>query len=340
MPLFAATRLLLGFQSFASAQGLARQPLFTANYLTTGYRRALSGNYLYSNLHSHRILTSSVGLSAFTTVARRAFCQFPRKLARSQTWSNYNRHYKNDPWNRLKKLRLQALFTAAFCVGSTVLITGLFQYTPLKALNRSPNLLIYSIIALNGAVFIMWKAPQFSRFLTRYGLIVKDNVYSNWSLLGSAFSHQSVGHIMVNMFVLHSFGTSLCAMIGVSNFLIMYLNSAVVSSFVSMLIPTLMRQSMSVASLGASGAIFSVFGTFSYLIPKAPIALFFIPIPGGAWIVFLGSIAYNVAGSFLRWGTHDYAAHLGGCAAGVAYGWWYKRKINDAYRSRRRVDRF
>lgn len=176
---------------------------------------------------------------------------------------------------------------------------------------------------------------MFLQALSRYGLLVKDNVYSNWSLLGSAFSHQSFVHLAVNMFVLQSFGSSLCAIAGAPTFLIMYLNSAVISSLVSIIVPTLTRASLAVGSLGASGAIFSVVGAFSYLIPKAPIAFFFIPIPGGAWFAFLASVAYNVTGLFFRWGAYDYAAHLGGSMAGVAYGWWLSKKVKE--RRRRRV---
>lgn len=247
-------------------------------------------------------------------------------MRKSNTWKNYNRYYGNSNWDRLKG---PALFTAAFCLGTTITMPYLMDYTPLGIFKRRPQMLVYSIIAINGVGFLMWKSPQFLKFLTRYGLLVKDNVYSNWSLLGAAFSHQSFMHLLVNMFVLQSFGSSLCMMLGASNFLMMYLNSAVISSFISIVIPTITRTSLAVGSLGASGAIFSVLGTFSYLIPKAPIALFFFPIPGGAWLAFLGSVAYNVAGLFFRWGAHDYAAHLGGSIAGVAYGWYFSKKMRE-----------
>lgn len=125
--------------------------------------------------------------------------------------------------------------------------------------------------------------------------------------------------------MLYSFGSSICGFLGASNFLTMYLNSAVVSSFFSLLIPTALRASLSVGSLGASGALMSVFGTFAYLFPKANIGLFFVPIPGGAWFVFLASVAVNAAGIVLKWSRYDFSAHLGGCVAGVAYGWWYDR---------------
>ena len=61
----------------------------------------------------------------------------------------------------------------------------------------------------------------------------------------------------------------------------------------------------------------------------------FIPIPGGAWMLFLGTTLWNAAGTVLRWGTFDYAAHLG--IVGIAYGYWYNRK-KQIRRRRHRLD--
>lgn len=287
--------------------------------------------YLSSNTE---ILRSSFGPNIFGGFK---FVQQSRNFRTSDTWSRYNKYYGRSHWNKLKK---PALFTALFCITTTLAIPYVFNNTPLAYVKTVPNAFVYSLIAVNGAVFLMWRVPQFSRFLTRYGLLVKDNMYSSWSMVGAAFSHQNLGHLFVNMFVLQSFGTTLCAAIGVTNFAIMYLNSAVISSFISILIPTILRSSLTVGSLGASGAIFSVFGAFSYIFPKAPLALFFIPVPGGAWILFLGSLAYNIAGSALRWGKYDYAAHIGGSIAGIAYGWWYNKQRQEKINRRRRAYAF
>ncbi|SGZ56161.1 CIC11C00000003261 [Sungouiella intermedia] len=254
---------------------------------------------------------------------------------RSLTWKRYNRHYNLNKinWQRLAK---PALFTGVFCVATTVGIPFLFLLPPFSSIYRYPKTVLYSIIAINVAGFLAWRIPAASRFMTRYGLLLKDNVYSSWTLLGSAFSHQDGFHILFNMMMLYSFGSSLCVFLGPANFLVMYLNSAVISSFFSLLVPAALRSSLAVGSLGASGAIMSVFGTFAYLFPRASIGFFFIPIPGGAWAVFLASIAVNAAGIVLKWSRYDFSAHLGGCVAGFAYGWWYdklrKEKRRASYR--------
>lgn len=264
------------------------------------------------------------------------FPSLPKSPLRSYTtWSSYNKHYGRNKinWTLLRK---PALFTAAFCAATTVAVPYLFQLPPFSFFRRNPNALVFTIIGANVLGFLAWKTPQGSRFMARYGLLVKDNVRSIYSLVGSAFSHQEGMHLLFNMLMLYSFGSTLCAYVGAANFTTMYLNSAVLSSFVSLAVPVVMRSSLQIASLGASGAIFSVFGAFSYLFPKTAIALFFIPVPGGAWFAFIGSAAFNVAGIVMKWGRYDYAAHLGGCVAGVAYGWWYDRKRAEV-RLRRQV---
>lgn len=240
------------------------------------------------------------------------------------TWSNYNKHYGRNKidWERLKK---PALFTATFCVATTFASPYLFKIPPFSAFQSRPQLLVFGIIGLNVAGFLAWRSPALSRYMTRYGLLIKDNVRSQWSLLGSAFSHKDPFHLLFNMLMLFSFGTSFSAAIGASNFLTLYLNAAVFSSFFSLAVPTMMRTSLAIASLGASGALFGLFGAFSYLIPNASVSLFFIPFPGGSWSLFLFSVGLNVAGLFMKWGRYDYTAHLGGSLAGIYYGWYYAK---------------
>jgi rhomboid-like protein len=189
--------------------------------------------------------------------------------------------------------------------------------------------LIYGIIGINAAVFGLWKVPKYWRLLSRYALLEKDVMYSKWSIIGSSFSHQEFWHLGVNMLALYSFGTSLATIVGPSMFLQLYLNSGVIASLASIVYPILFKIPVAAASLGASGSLFGVFGTFAYLIPKAKIMLFVFPIPGGAWVAFLGACAWNIGGMFMRWGSFDYAAHLGGSVAGVVYGWWISKKIEQ-----------
>lgn len=262
--------------------------------------------------------------------ALRGFRQSALKL-RSETWKNYNKYYNRTSWDRLKK---PFIFTVAFCVGTTIITPLAFQYTPLSIFKRNPQALLWTIVGINGAVFLMWRVPQLQKFTMKYCLLLKDNVQSSWTLLGSSFSHQNFGHFLINMLCFQSFASTLIPVLGATSFTIFYLNSAVISAFASLAIPIIMGTSLSVASLGASGAIFSVFGAFSVLFPAAPVGIFFIPIPGGSLVLFLGTVLWNAAGTMLRWGTFDYAAHLGGSLVGIAYGYWFARKRKQEIRKK------
>ncbi|KAI5952731.1 hypothetical protein KGF54_003598 [Candida jiufengensis] len=255
-------------------------------------------------------------------------------LTNSSTWKSYNQYYNRSNWDKLKK---PLLFTVAFCVGTTFATPYLFDYTPMSIFKQYPQSIVWTIIGINALVFFSWRVPQLQKFTMQYGILFKDNIQSPWTLLGSAFSHQSFAHFAINMLCFQSFAVTLVAVLGVSNFTILYLNSAVISSFASIAIPMLLGSSLSVASLGASGAIFSVFGCFSYLFPASPVGLFFIPVPGGAWVLFLGTVIWNAAGTVLRWGTFDYAAHLGGSLVGIAYGYYFNKKRKEQIKRRRLI---
>lgn len=248
--------------------------------------------------------------------------------------SNYD--FKRN-YNTLKQA---GIFTIIFIGVTTITIPYLFQYTPLNYFQRHPSHLVYGILGLNLAVFGLWQIPRNYKILSRYALLEKDVLYSKWSIIGSAFSHQEFWHLGMNMLALYSFGTSVATMIGSANFLTLYLNSAVISSLASIAYPVLFKIPVSAASLGASGALFGVFGTFAYLVPQAKILLFVFPVPGGAWVAFLGATVWNAAGCFLRWGSFDYAAHLGGSVAGILYGWYISEQVRKERERRMRHFRF
>lgn len=227
------------------------------------------------------------------------------------------------------------IFGLSVMTGVFFLSPYLFQYVPpFTYFKQHPSHLVYGLLGANAVVFGLWQLPKYWKFLQRYMLLEKDHIYSKWSLIGSAFSHQEVWHLGMNMLALWSFGTSLASILGASNFFSLYMNSAIAGSLFSIWYPRIARLGMIGPSLGASGALFGVFGCFSYLFPSAQILLLVFPIPGGAWVAFLGACAWNAAGCVLRWGSFDYAAHLGGSLIGVLYG-WYISEIAKKQREKR-----
>lgn len=212
-------------------------------------------------------------------------------------------------------------WSVGMIVASWLVFPWLFRYTPLKVLAQRPDWLISSIIGINVAVFLLWKTvnPSIYRLMFDNFLLKPGPAFRPFQLIGSAFSHQELGHIAVNMFVLYQFGIPVAMTMGSAWFCHMYLTSAVASSFASLVVPTLLGRM--IMSLGASGAVFGVMGVFCSVFPDASIGLFFIPLPFGAWYFFLGSIGVNAMGLVRRWGNIDYAGHLGGSFAGLYFGW-------------------
>lgn len=243
--------------------------------------------------------------------------------------NNYRKNY-----NVLKQA---SVFCVIFIGATTFIMPYLFQYTPLSTFARHPSIMVYSLIGMNLLVFGLWRVPSMWKIMNRYALLEKDVMYSKWSIIGSTFSHQELWHLGMNMLALYSLGTSLASMIGSSNFLSLYLNSSVLASVFSIAYPLLFKIPISAPSIGASGALFGVFACFSYLIPNAKIMLFVFPIPGGASVAFLGSLVWNLAGCALKWGSLDYAAHLGGSLFGVLYGVYISEKIKRQRERNRRA---
>ena len=65
---------------------------------------------------------------------------------------------------------------------------------------------IQGLIAINIAVFLVWRMPPMWRFLNRYFLVVPGSLRV-FSLLGNVFSHQSPVHLAVNMTGMWFMGT-------------------------------------------------------------------------------------------------------------------------------------
>lgn len=252
---------------------------------------------------------------------------FSDKYNRLNRFQNFQ---KNNPWknNSLKRMTITGL---GLMVGIYFLSPYLFDYVPpFKQLRQRPTELVYALIGINCAVFGLWRIPRCWNFLQRYMLLQKVNG-SKWAIVGSAFSHQELWHLGFNMLALWSFGTSLATMLGATNFFSLYMNSAIAGSLFSLWYPKMARIALMGSSLGASGALFGVFGCFSYIFPTAKILLFIFPIPGGAWMGFLATMVWNAAGCAFRWRSFDYAAHLGGSLIGIAYGW----SISKTFRRRK-----
>lgn len=311
--------------------GLRRQFISPLSQIRTGLVR--SPVKLNTNTIINRTFITNSRSPILNKLIRR---DLSTKSSLKARWESVFKDSSTDRYTRLNRFQQfqngpgkdnSLAIITAFGIGSMAVIYFISPYLfnivpPFTHFKHNPKDLVYTLLGANLVVFGLWRLPQCWRFLQKYMLLQKDHLSSKWSIIGSAFSHQEFWHLGMNMLALWSFGTSLASILGTANFFSLYMNSAIAGSLFSLWYPKIARIMMIGPSLGASGALFGVFGCFSYLFPQAKILLFVFPIPGGAWVAFLGSVAWNLAGCMLRWGSFDYAAHLGGSLMGIAYGWY------------------
>ena len=161
---------------------------------------------------------------------------------------------------------------------------------------------------------IVWALQLLNpRFDYAVSLIPKLVPSEPWRLLTSAFAHGSITHIGFNMLMLYLLGRQLEDWLGKGKFLTVYLLSAFGGSacFVFLANPN-------TAAVGASGAIFGLFGAF-FVIAAAQRQ------PLGSYI---GLLVINVMLALFSPGI-AWQAHLGGALVGAAtmaiYLWDAKR---------------
>ncbi|KAJ1888313.1 hypothetical protein LPJ66_008642 [Kickxella alabastrina] len=210
----------------------------------------------------------------------------------------------------------------------------------------TPEATVYMIIAINGVVFLMWQSAngkmrsfqdtKMLRWMTANFTTMWMNLREGriWTLITPAFSHVDTMHLLVNMFVLHSFGTDIAKTLGPKRFIAFYLGAAFCGNLISAVIRGIVLpyntgdlRTMVQPSLGASTSVVGVTTLFACLYPHARLLLFFV-VPVPAWLATVGFIGWDMT-NLVRSGRTktDGAGHLGGAAAGLAYYWFRLRPL-------------
>lgn len=177
----------------------------------------------------------------------------------------------------------------------------------------------YLIMFINLLVFLLCNIDN--SYVAKLSILnnINDEYYR---VITSGFTHVDILHIFFNMYALYIIGRQMESFIGKKKYIIIYLFSVITSSMMSMLfLPD------NTYSLGASGAIFGLFGAL----------LIF----GYHYRVYLGSalrsqivpvIVLNLMLGFIIPGI-DIAAHIGGFVGGLlitsALGIKYKSSTSD-----------
>lgn len=173
-----------------------------------------------------------------------------------------------------------------------------------------------SIAAVNLLVFGGWRMRQWTPLMLRYftSSPVTKPVYL--PMLLSTFSHTSLMHLGVNMFVLFSFSESTVHVFGKEQFFALYLSSGVFASLGSLCFKVL--TGVTQASVGASGAILGIIATHCLLFPSSQIQIIFLPFFAfSAASALKGVMALDFLGMLFRWSFFDHAGHFAGALFGM-----------------------
>ncbi len=170
------------------------------------------------------------------------------------------------------------------------------------------NVLVFLVMIAFGVHFLNPSVEALCRWGGNYRPLTTDGQW--WRLLSSCFVHGGLLHLLFNMGALAYIGVLLEPKLGKSRFLSAYLLTGIASSSVSL------WWNVETVSVGASGAIFGIYGIFLALLTtnfvqkKTRTALF----------TSIGIfVAYNLIGG-VREGI-DNAAHLGGLVSGILIGY-------------------
>lgn len=170
-------------------------------------------------------------------------------------------------------------------------------------LSQYPSLITYILIALNVAVFLITGLVSLPIDLAQNNPQVAEGAY--WQLFTSMFMHASILHVGLNMLSLFFVGRFVEILFGKWRYLVIYFLSGLIGNILYFfLVPD-------GSSVGASGAIFGVFGALGvfYLMNRRSIG------PGmfSNWLLWL---SLNLVLGLTAPGI-NILAHIGGLVSGM-----------------------
>jgi len=122
---------------------------------------------------------------------------------------------------------------------------------------------VSTLIALNIMIYVLTILPIIGDFVFYFGLgsnrLISDGEW--WRFVTPMFLHGGLLHLLFNMFSLYLFGPELEKLAGKVRFLTIYFMAGLFGTMVTFLL-----QDLDYNHVGASGAIYGIFGAFAALV--------------------------------------------------------------------------
>ncbi len=168
-----------------------------------------------------------------------------------------------------------------------------------RAMGR-PNVTV-GIIAANVAFYLYGMVTGLYNWQETYGLWPAASGQEPWRWITSGFVHGGLFHIGMNMFVLYQFGSELERVMGRLRYGLLYGVSLLGGSAAIQLLagPNSLH-------VGASGAIFGLFGAYGLLLYKLKLAWHSMAVTAGIWLA-IGFVLPNIS----------WEGHIGGLVLGT-----------------------
>jgi membrane associated rhomboid family serine protease len=174
------------------------------------------------------------------------------------------------------------------------------------------------LIAINLIVFIA-ALMNSEKIVGNLGLSPSLFTEKPWTIITNMFTHTEFWHFFGNMFTLFFFGRVVYQLVGTKWFLIVYFVGGILGNIIYIWLGV--PQSI---AIGASGAIYALAGAMVVMMPNLRVAIWgVIPMPLWAMVLLffvLWSIPNFIPG--IAW-----QAHLGGLAAGLIAGFYFRRRM-------------
>lgn len=172
------------------------------------------------------------------------------------------------------------------------------------------------LLMINIIIFVLEVVvapPLQHHLLSLLGLSIAGlRMRAYWQLFTYMFLHGGTAHLLMNMLALYLIGPTVERRLGARLFLRLYLLSGILGGIGFLIVDP------RGVCIGASGAVFGVFGAFVALYPREQLELLFLPfIRFQAWVfavIFIGIELMILIGG--REGNIAHSAHIAGAIAG------------------------
>ena len=179
---------------------------------------------------------------------------------------------------------------------------------------------VYVIIIINFMIFIAALIDKV-KIISNLGLSPSLFTEKPWTIITNMFVHAEFWHIFGNMITLFFFGRVIYQLLGSGRFLLLYFGGGILGNLLYIWLGT----PLSIA-IGASGAVYALAGALVVMMPTMRVAIWGIMPLWVVVLLFFGvwSIPNFIPG--VAW-----QAHLGGLAAGLIAGFFFRKTMRYIY---------